>query len=147
MKKLWERFKKFIHNTDEQAVLNAKRAAFLNGRLVLKTPFRASASFGIILLSKKQNNLVTLRHEYGHIVQLKTIGFFRFLVGVIIPSITGNLLHRLGRLSSEEYYGLPWEHQADELGKVGIRRNVVVREGTWISYKDIVKRLFKKPKK
>ena len=144
MGKLWERFKKFIHNRDEKNVLLAKRAAFYNGRLILKTPFKASASFGIIFISRKQNSLVTLRHEYGHIIQLKKIGFFRFFVKVAIPSVTGNLLHRMGRLSTAEYYGLPWEHEADEYGGV-IRSAVILRQGTWVTYKSLVKRFFKKP--
>jgi hypothetical protein len=100
MGKLLDRFKKFIHNRDERNVLTAKRAAFYNGRLILKTPFKVSASFGVIFMSKKQNSLVTLRHEYGHIIQLKTIGLFRFIVTVAIPSVTGNILYRMGRLSA-----------------------------------------------
>ena len=142
MKKLWERFKNFIHNRSEQAVFQAKRAAFYNGRLILKTPFKASASFGIIFISKHQNNYVTLRHEYGHIIQLKSMGFFRFVARVAIPSLTGNILHRMGRLTSAEYYGLPWEHEADEYGGV-MRGSVILREGTWKTYKTIFKRFFK----
>ena len=118
MGRLIEKLKSAVRNTDEERVLSAKRAAFYRGRLVIKTPFDASASCAIILLSRRQNDIQTLHHEYGHILQLKSMGFLRFLVKVIVPSILGNILNRMGRISGAEYYGLPWEKEADMLGGV-----------------------------
>lgn len=128
MGKLIAKLKTALANTDEGLVLSAKRAAFYRGRLVVKTPFDASASCGIIFLSRKQNDIQTLHHEYGHILQLKAMGFFRFLARVIVPSLMGNLLNRMGRISGGEYYGLPWEREADMLGGVQ-RRNRIEWEG------------------
>lgn len=71
-----------------------------------------------ILLSKERYvTEVNLKHEHGHQVQSKSLGWF-YLVLIGIPSVIANLLHRKIKFN---YYRTPWEASADRLGGV-VRR-------------------------
>ena len=109
-------------NKNEEKVLKSKLFSSYNGTFVLKTPFRSSFSFGIIALSKRQQNAETLKHEYGHRLQLKQMGLFKYIKDVAIPSVTAYRLHKKGKLTLD-YYGSPWEYEADILGNVNRKTN------------------------
>lgn len=112
--------------------------AYYHGVLVVKTPFDASFSLGIIGLSVYQQDENTLKHEYGHTKQLKEKGV-RYISDVLIPSVTINLLDRLGKLPYS-YYGAPWEAEADALGEaIRTYDNTPWPEGAYTSYWDLLK--------
>lgn len=67
--------------------------------------------------------LTTVKHEYGHTIQSKYLGWF-YLLLVGIPSLCRNIMSRINptKYNSEWYYsGFP-EKQADKLG--GVEREV-----------------------
>ena len=109
-------------NENEEKVFKSKLFSSYKGTFVLKTPFRSSFSFGIIALSKRQQNAETLKHEYGHRLQLRKMGLFKYIKRVAIPSVKAYRLHRKGKLTLD-YYGSPWEHEADALGNVNRKTN------------------------
>ena len=112
---------KYVTNTDEQVVLDAKYFAFYKGALVIKSdnPW-GSFSFGSILLntagSTKQQRQ-TLSHEYGHYLHMKDIGVQKYAVKVVVPSFVGAVLSQLNVLPGN-YYDLPWEYIAEQYGRV-----------------------------
>jgi len=78
-------------------------------------------SFGpiIILPLPLANNVHLLSHEYGHSIQSKIFGPL-YLIVVGLPSITWNILTRIGILDPRKYYLRYPENWADKLG--GVRR-------------------------
>lgn len=105
------------HNTSEEIVYKAHFFAGYKGAFILMTPFRMSFSCGVIGLSRYQKKARILRHEYGHYLQLKQRGWFRYIKEIVLYSVTENLLYRKGKLPYD-YYGSPWEAEADRLGGV-----------------------------
>jgi len=128
-------------NKCEAPVLAAHRFSCYRGRLVVKTNFKASFSLGVIGLSRRQNNALSLRHEYGHALQLQALGVIRYLGKVAIPSLTINILDRL-KLLKYDYYGAPFEAAADRMG--GAERtcqNTPWPKGVYNSWFDLLKML------
>ena len=126
-------------NESEQKVFDSNYFSGYKGSLVVKTPFDASFSFGIIGLSKDQQNSNTLNHEYGHTVQMNNKGLVKYTKEVAIPSITINVLDRMDKLPYD-YYGAPWEAEADMLGGVDRKyNNEPWPEGAYTSYLDLIK--------
>ena len=143
LKKLRNDFKNFNYNNqDEMNVIQAHFISSYKRTLVIKVPFCASGlSFGVIFLGSKVGDVNLIRHEYGHRIQLKKMGVFRYIRKIFIPSITANLLDRLGKLPYD-YYGSPWEAEADRLGEV--RRKKPAKawpEEACRSYRDLIKML------
>lgn len=136
------KFKDFVANESEAKALQDVKeygVAFYKGVLIIRTHFDASFSFGIIGMSEKQVDLDTLRHEYGHTVQMKNKGLLRYTTEVAIPSITINILDRKGKLKYD-YYGAPWEAEADMLGGVNrTSNNTPWPAGVYNSYWDLIK--------
>lgn len=126
-------------NTDIDKVLNARHFSSYMGVPVIKLPMGdCGMSLGVIFLGKDVKSRELLLHEYGHRLQLKNMGFFRYLFKIFIPSLTANILWRKGKLPYD-YYGSPWEAEADTLG--GVMREKANRpwpEGT-TSYKNLLK--------
>lgn len=58
----------------------------------------------------------TLRHEYGHTLQLNDLGLGTYLTTVVAPSVTCYWLTDAGVLPDEIYNNYPWEYKANELG-------------------------------
>ena len=58
-----------------------------------------------------------LRHEYGHTVQLKELGYFWYTLLVVAPSVSCFTASNLGMLDVD-YYSIPWEFEADINGGV-----------------------------
>lgn len=105
------------NNQSESVVFESNYFSNYKGVFVIKTPFDASFSLGIIGLSMQQQDEATLKHEYGHCIQLDNMGFCNYIRNVAIPSVGINLLSRAGKLPYD-YYGAPWEAEADTLGGV-----------------------------
>jgi RHS repeat-associated protein len=130
-------------NEDEETVFESNYFSCYKGTFVLKTPFKASFSFGFIGLSTKQQNSNTLNHEYGHKVQLDNRGWGNYIVDIAVPSVTANILDRKGKLPYD-YYGSAWEAEADRLGGViRTKDNTPWPEGAYNSYWDLIKLFFK----
>lgn len=109
-------------NTSEQAVIDAHYFSSYKGKLVIKLPIGTNAfSFGIMFIGddvgSRSDPIETIQHEYGHTVQYDQMGFNDYLFDVAIPSVTANILQRQGKLPYD-YYGSPWESEADRLGGV-----------------------------
>lgn len=103
-------------NEDSAAVFSARFFSSYKGVFVQKlTMGYNAASIGIIFLGNKVKSERVLLHEYGHYLQFRKMGFFRFLRKVAFPSVTANLLDRMKKLPLP-YYGSPWEREADILG-------------------------------
>lgn len=69
----------------------------------------------------------TVKHEYGHIVQEKILGFYSYVKKIAIPSIAGFFTLK----DQSKYYLQPWERTADILGGVN-------REKDYASWSDNV---------
>ncbi|MBQ8830437.1 MAG: hypothetical protein IJ017_02420 [Oscillospiraceae bacterium] len=126
-------------NTDIEKVLKARHFSSYMSVPVIKLPIGDSGmSLGVIFLGKDVDSPQLLLHEYGHRLQLKNMGFFRYFIKIFIPSLTANILWRKGKLPYD-YYGSPWESEADVLG--GVVRTKANRpwpEGA-ASYKNLLK--------
>ena len=115
-KKLVEDFNNFdINNEDPETVFSSNYFAGYKGKLVIKTSFDASFSFGIIGLGFRDLDVNSLNHEYGHCLQMDRMGVISFTKNVAIPSVLINLLARQGKLPYD-YYSYPWEAEANLLG-------------------------------
>lgn len=92
------------------------------GRLVVKIDWfdnlffhrqpQAASFIFIFLDSRCRNPENTLRHEYGHCVQLRMLGLFRYIKYVAVPSVRGFRQ----RMTTAQYYSQPWEYVADQFG-------------------------------
>ena len=76
-------------------------------------------------------------------LQLDNLGWGSYISEVALPSLTANILDRWGKLPYD-YYGSPWESEADQLGGV-IRQkdNTPWPKGAYNSYGDLIKMFFK----
>ena len=134
------------HNTSEQIVIDAHYFSSYRGTFVLKLPIGRNAfSFGIIGIGHKAKGVSLVRHEYGHRVQLRNMGILRYIFGVAIPSLTANILNRLGRLPYD-YYGSLWEHEADILGRVEGRNAELWPKDAYRTYLDLIRLFIVSPK-
>ena len=127
------------NNQCEEVVFEANYFSNYKGTLVIKTDFSSSFSIGFIGLSKKQQNVKTLKHEYGHKLQLLDKGVGKYIIDVAIPSVTINLLDKCGKLPYD-YYSYPWEAEANALGGVAISQSQkpTLPQGGYTSYWDLV---------
>jgi len=106
---------KYVFNTDEQVVLNAKYLAFYKCAPVIKIKALggSGASFGLIFLGPNVDAQI-VRHEYGHFVHLLIIGVDNYISHVAIPSLHDYWTN----VPYDEYYSEPQEYIADILGGV-----------------------------
>ena len=58
-----------------------------------------------------------VKHEYGHQLQSKRLGWF-YLILIGLPSVIGNIYSRIFKKDNRWYYNQPWERNADKLGGV-----------------------------
>ena len=86
----WQALEEFFFNTDPNKVLQSQGLSFYKGIPVFTIEGERSGSFGAIFLTKKAKGAVdgtdTLRHEYGHTIQLAKLGVLKFSVCVGLPS-------------------------------------------------------------
>jgi hypothetical protein len=84
--------------------------------------FRWGVSLGQIIVLGYIYNYKTVLHEHGHSMQSLYLGPLYLLV-IGLPSITFNILGRLGMVNNSKYYDRPWEAWADRLGGVDRRED------------------------
>lgn len=73
-------------------------------------------SFGAVFIGEYFRDNNAIRHEYGHSVQLKKVGLVLYTTIIVLPSVFCFQLYKKEIISYEEYYNLPWERNASELG-------------------------------
>ena len=72
----------------------------------------------IFLDSDRSASKKAVKHEYGHQLQSKRLGWL-YLIIIGIPSAIGNIIYRKTKFKPYgDYYKQPWEKWADELGNV-----------------------------
>ena len=135
-------------NQSEQDVMDAHFVSAYNETLVIKLPIGTNAcSFGIMFIGnnveKRSDATETIQHEYGHAVQFKDMGLFKYVSDVAIPSVTANILDQMNKLPYD-YYGSPWEAGADNEGGVTTRNsnNTPWPTNAYNSYWDLIKLFF-----
>ncbi|MBQ7362814.1 MAG: RHS repeat-associated core domain-containing protein [Clostridia bacterium] len=107
-----------IENSDEQKVLDATLFSAYKGTVVIKLSGEYVFSYGVIVIGMDYwADVNTVKHEYGHKVQLDNMGIFDYTKNVAIPSVTANIAQRIGKLPFD-YYSSPWESEADYYGGV-----------------------------
>lgn len=113
---LWKDIFNFdINNQDLDRVLNAFYFSSYNGIVVIKLPIENNAfSYGVIVLGEEIYDENTIKHEYGHYLQLKELGLIRYTRYVFLPS----LISFWRDVEYNDYYSLPWEYGADLYGEV-----------------------------
>ena len=89
------------------------------GVLLIRTYCKFNISFGLLIFLSNRSTKATEKHELGHSKQSRMLGWL-YLPFVGIPSITLNILCRLGAVNSENYYKYYPESWADRLG--GVKR-------------------------
>lgn len=79
-----------------------------------------SVSLGDYRLLHIKSTETTYKHEMGHSIQSKYLGWL-YLIVIGLPSVIGNLIWRIPKWSTNhDYYKQPWEAWADKLG--GVKR-------------------------
>lgn len=102
-------FKKRIFKTEKYIDANIY--------FVMGFPGGISLSYLIFLNELDLNNLRAIKHEYGHTIQSKYLGWF-YLIIVGLPSIIRAKIWNTYKLEDKKYYkGFP-ENWADRLGVV-----------------------------
>jgi len=89
------------------------------GKLLYTHNKNFGVSLGKYIIISHNAGSQTLSHEYGHCLQSEKLGILYLLV-VGLPSITMNIMTRMGILEPENYYKRFPENWADKLG--GVRR-------------------------
>ena len=109
-------------NDDETTVIDSKKVSFYKGAPVFRGdyPDGRSFSFGALFLDNGLSNAntssngdppeETVKHEWGHTIQLGLLGPINYGLGIGIPSCFG--------WSRKDYYDRPWEVTADLFGGV-----------------------------
>ena len=105
-----------INNEKENVVLESHYFSAYKGVIVVRVPVAIGLSYGIIVLGKGKNE-TSLKHEYGHSVQLKQMGIIKYTSQVAVPSFVASWVHAFGKLPFD-YYTSPWEFGADFHGGV-----------------------------
>jgi len=107
---------------------NAKRVndfEDVNVYVTDKMPSGISLGKYIILHPLSFIDRIAIKHEYGHCLQSRKLGWL-YLIVIGLPSLLGNIYDRLFHSdwtyekSMKWYYNQPWEKWADELG--GVKR-------------------------
>ena len=109
-------------NSDENLVLSSQKVSFYKGMPTVwmnKNEGRSGSFLGIWLYG--ENDVNTIRHEWGHGIQQGIMGWGKFLLMIGLPSWQrwgGNHWQGL-----QNYYRRPWEAMADMFGGAGSRQN------------------------
>ena len=104
------------NNTDEQKVLDSHYFSSYKGKFVIRTNMLRSGSFGVLFITheedKRWDKIETVKHEYGHTIQLKQMGPVAYSFFIVLPSAM--------ELGTKSYYRKPWEITADMFGGVDL---------------------------
>ena len=105
---------------------NCYKYTVYNGIDYWKSPAMPSGiSLGKYVIFKYFYNIdsSSFKHEYGHTIQSKKLGWLYLLI-IGIPSLCGNIYDRIAHKNwsyedaTKWYYNQPWEKWADKLGGV-----------------------------
>ena len=125
LKCLNEDFSNFnIYNSDIEKVYQSHFFSAYNGSLVIRHSFKylsSGALFNVIILEHgfdQDEASLTIRHEYGHILQEREYGTIRYMLFIFLPSATYNVISRNNDILDNNYYNMPWEYDADLRGGV-----------------------------
>jgi len=109
----------------ELAVLRGETDTYKGVKVHKIMPGDAGFSYGDIYMPKNASDsfadVLQLRHEYGHTVQLNKLGTLGYTLAVVLPSVTCFAIDELG-IMDLSYYSLPWEFEADRLGEISVGR-------------------------
>jgi hypothetical protein len=98
-------------NSDESLVISSSKVSFYKGQAVIRGNFPGCASFGVMFVDKGNwVNADTIKHEYGHFIQLGILGLPKFTLGIAIPSLIGTQTYK------GHYESQLWERTADWFG-------------------------------
>jgi len=124
------------YNENPGKVFTSKKSNY-KGQTTMRLKFlgHSAASVGpFILLGKKIKNdesgLILLLHEHGHYLDYKQLGFFRYFLGIGLPSII-NAKKKPQKRRIVGYYNQPWEAHADI--RSNVRRNEHTPEALTLS--------------
>lgn len=114
---------KFFDKGEEQQAIDAFKAGYIvfyRGALMVPcvTDTSSYTLLGMIHVDIKNITAEDLKHEYGHIIQERVLGFFSYIKKIGVPSLFGYGIQRLFGLDNTFYFNLPWERVADLLGDV-----------------------------
>lgn len=115
-------------NSDVQKTVDAKHISFYKGVAVTKGKlpdvFR-SCNIGFMLIDRGDDNEVTIRHEWGHHLQIAVLGPLNYFWSIGIPSAAqmGVKGIKNGEITDSDlyhdsYHTRPWENTANEVGGV-----------------------------
>ena len=110
-------------NDDQERVFSSTISGY-RGQITIRPPFRSNsaASVGVFMfigrgLRFDDWGCKTLLHEHGHYLAYKKLGFFRFFLGIGLPSmINASKAPKKRRIVG--YYNQPWETGADLLANI-----------------------------
>jgi len=111
--------KSYTHNHEEEnRVLQARYVSLYKGKPVIRIAGLGGRSFSLygLFISPElepgdRKAIDTVKHEYGHAVQLEQLGIIRYLRHIALPSMSSTV-------QGASYYEQPWEITADLLGGV-----------------------------
>ncbi len=109
-----------INNQSAKNVLHSEYFSVYKGTSVIRHSIPGMISWAIgkvIFLNRnlegtEDEQIRTVQHEYGHIMQEQRLGTLKYIAGIAIPSIIG---FNKG-LTGADYYSQPWEASADFFG-------------------------------
>lgn len=115
---------RYVTGQEEELLADRHRVTYYNDALCIRHPFKRFTScanmFCIFLNGNRGDNRRfhadpnTVKHEYGHMLQMRLLGPFRFIWYIAFPSMKGYHKH----VPYASYYNQPWERGADYLGGV-----------------------------
>lgn len=137
--KLKEDKKNYLRsNEDELKVLKAHYFSSYKNTFVIKFGSYSGAYLFFIWMGKKVMDPCLVKHEYGHKLQRKRLGFFKYIGKVFIPSFLCHKLMLKNKLPYS-YYSLPWEYEADSLGGVKRENTELFTDKEKLRVKNLIK--------
>ena len=126
------------NNEDELKVLKAHYFSSYKNTFVLKIGKYSGAYLFFIWMGKKVTDADLVKHEYGHKLQRKKLGFFKYIGKIFVPSF---LCHKLmlKKKLPYSYYSLPFEYEADILGGVKRKNTELFTDKEKIRVKNLIK--------
>ena len=125
-------------NDKEEKVLNAHYFSSYKNTFVLKTGKYSAACLFFIWMGKKVSDPQLIKHEYGHKLQRKRLGFVKYIGKVFVPSFICHRLWVKNKLPYS-YYSLPWEYEADSLGGVKRENTELFTDKEKLRVKNLIK--------
>ena len=115
------------YREDSDRTLDGRWVSNYRGQIVVRVPFmRSGVSAGPLMLlganaysnrpDREERLFNLLRHEHGHFLQYQELGFWRYYLGIALPSLINS-----GRIDSQRQ---PWE--VDAYVRAGLPRNLCI---------------------